>query len=310
MFITKFKRIMRSGFVNFWRNGFVTVASILVMTVTLFVMGSLMFVDAMLDSSLSQIQEKVDVNVYFTLDATDDEMQSVKDKVEGLSEVTFVELITQEQALENFRELRLSEGDETSLQALEELEENPLPARLNIRAAETDQYETIATFIESDEATAASGRDVVDKVNFFQNEEAINTLSSIINSVDRLSLIALIVFVLISILIVFNTIRLAIYTSREEIEVMQLVGASRRYIRGPFIVEGIMYGIVSALVALVLFYPVTLSIGPFTEMFFGSTNAFDYYVDNFAQMFLLLMLVGAGLGAVSSWLATKKYLKL
>lgn len=310
MFLTKFKRILRSGFVNFWRNGFVTVASILVMTVTLFVMGSLIFVDAMLDSSLSQIQEKVDVNVYFTLDATDEEMQFVKQKVEALPEVTFVEHISQEQALENFKELRLSEGDEVSLQALEELEENPLAARLNIRAAETDQYETIATYIESEEVLPSSGRDVIDKVNFFQNEEAINTLSSIINSVDRLSLVTIVIFVLISILIVFNTIRLAIYTAREEIEVMQLVGASRRYIRGPFIVEGIMYGVVSALVALVLFYPVTLSIGPFTEMFFGSTNAFDYYVDNFAQMFLVLILVGMGLGAVSSWLATKKYLKL
>ncbi|MEX2405425.1 MAG: permease-like cell division protein FtsX [Candidatus Paceibacterota bacterium] len=310
MFLTKLKRILRSGFVNFWRNGFVTVAAILVMTVTLFVMGSLIFVDAMLDSSLAQIEEKVDVNVYFTLDASEEEIQSVKAKVEGIPEVAFVEYISQEQALENFKELRLAEGDETSLQALEELEDNPLPARLNVRAAETDQYETIATFVESDRALPGSGRDVIDKVNFFQNEEAINTLSSIINSIDRLSLVTIIIFVIISILIVFNTIRLAIYTAREEIEVMQLVGASRRYIRGPFIVEGVMYGVVSALIALVLFYPVTLSIGPFTELFFGSTNAFDYYVDNFAQMFLILMFVGAALGAVSSWLATKKYLRL
>jgi cell division transport system permease protein len=90
---------------------------------------------------------------------------------------------------------------------------------------------------------------------------------------------------------------------------MKLVGASNTYVRGPFVIEGVMYGVVSALIALILFYPLSLWIGPFTETFFGATNMFDYYVDNFANFFLLLVITGMVLGAVSSFLAVKKYLK-
>lgn len=310
MLLTSLKRILRSGFVNFWRNGFVSAASVLVMTVTLFVLGSLVFVNAMLDASLEQIQQKVDVNVYFTLDATADEMQDVQEQLEAREDVEGVEFISREQALEEFREKRLAEGDDVSLQALEELDENPLPARLNIQAADTTDYEAIATFLESEGSQAATGRDVVDKVNFFQNKQAIDALTRIINSVDTLSIVVLIVFMVIAVLIVFNTIRLAIYTSREEIGVMRLVGASNMYIRGPFIIEGIMYGVIGAIVSLILFYPVALWVGPYTQAFFGTTNAFDYYVDNFAEMFILLIVVGIVLGAISSFLAIKKYLKV
>ena len=88
---------------------------------------------------------------------------------------------------------------------------------------------------------------------------------------------------IISILIIFNTIRLAIYTSREEISVMKLVGAGNFYVRGPFVVEGIMYGISSALIALILFYPVTIWMAPLTENFWRA-NVFNYYVNNFAQI--------------------------
>lgn len=306
---TLFKRILKSGFSNFWRNGLVTAASVLIMTVTLFVLGSLVFVDAMLGASLSQIEEKVDVNVYFTLDANENEILSVKDKLEVMPEVVFVEYVSREQALQEFKEKRFEEGDETSLQALEELAENPLPARLNVRAGEANQYEAIAAFLETPQARPGSGRDIIEKVNFFQNQDAIETLSNIVSSVNTLSIIILLLFVVISILIVFNTIRLAIYTSKEEIEVMQLVGATRRYIRGPFIVEGVMYGVISSVVAMILFYPITLWIGPFTQAFFGSTNAAEYYIAHFGELFILLVVSGIFLGVISSYLATKKYLK-
>jgi len=308
MFWTDTKRIMKAGFVGFWRNGVVTAASILVMTVTLFVLGSLIFLNAMLDSALGQIQSKVDINVYFTVDAPDDQVVALKTTIEGLPETASVEYVSREQALEEFS--RKHADDQLILQALEELEENPLGAHLNIRAKETDQYESIARFLDSEDALSSAGSGIIDKINYFQNKTAIDKLSKLISSVDALSFAILIIFVIISVLIVFNTIRLAIYTSKEEIAVMQLVGASHTYVRGPFLIEGMMYGFASALFAMVLFYPVTIWLGPFTEDFFGGTNVFDYYVDNFSQMFLILMLAGIMLGAVSSYLAIKRYLKI
>jgi len=308
MFWTDTKRVIKTGFVSFWRNGVVTAAAVLVMTVTLFVLGSLVFLDAMLDSALGQIQSKVDINVYFTVDAPENEMIAMKESLEALPETASVDFVSRDEAVAEFT--RKHADDQLIIQALNELDENPLGAHLNIRAKETSQYESIARYLDSENALSSGNAGIIDKINYFQNKTAIDKLSKIITSVDALSFAVLIIFIIISIMIVFNTIRLAIYTSKEEISVMQLVGASHSYIRGPFVIEGMMYGFTSALFAMVIFYPVTIWLGPFTEDFFGGTNVFDYYVDNFSQMFLILILAGVILGALSSFLAIKRYLKL
>jgi len=272
-------------------------------------MGSLIFMGAILDSSLQQLRDKVDVNVYFTVDAPEDDILSIKTALEEFPEVAYVEYISREQALEDFQ--KRHENDQLILQALEELEDNPLGAHLNVKAKETSQYESIANFLEGEDAVGGGvNASIIEKVNFFQNKVAIEKLTEIVDSIDKLSLFTMLIFAILSILIVFNTIRLAIYTSREEISVMRLVGASHGYIRGPFLVEGIMYGVISALAAIIIFYPVTLWLGPLTENFFGGTSIFDYYVDNFAQLFIMLLLAGIFLGALSSYLAVKKYLKI
>jgi cell division transport system permease protein len=299
---------VQTGFANFWRNGFVTIASVLVMTVTMFVLGSLIFVNAMLNASITQLEKKVDVNVYFTTSATENQILDLKESLEEKPEVASVEYVPRKQALQNFRQRH--EGDQLILQALEELNENPLGAHLNVQAQDPSQYESIANYIQSGNALGGDSSQIVDKVNYYQNQAAIQRLTNIIDSIDGLSLATLAVFMVISILIIFNTIRLGIYTARDEISVMKLVGASNSYIRGPFVIEGSMYGIVGGLVALGLLYPLTLWIGPFTEQFFGATNAFDYYVNNFAELFLALVFAGALIGALSSFLAVKKYLKV
>lgn len=308
MIWTKIKRVLRSGFINFWRNGFVSAASILIMTVTLFVMGSLLFLDAMLDASLDQIRDKVDVNVYFVSDAQEDDVLAIKEDLEALPEVAYVEYVSKEDAISRFRERH--QDDQLILQALQELGDNPLGAYLNVKAQEPSQYESIANFLEDENALTPGEGQIIDKVNYFQNKVAIDRLTGLTDSISTLSVLVMIVFFIISILIIFNTVRLAIYTAREEIHVMKLVGASDRYIRSPFIVEGVMYGMVAALIALILFYPITLWVGPFTESFFGATNLFDYYVDNFLQLFVILIITGAILGALSSYLAVRKYLKV
>jgi cell division transport system permease protein len=251
----------------------------------------------------------VDVNVYFTTDASEADILALRDKLDAEPPVQSVEYVSKEEALEEFR-ANHSE-DESITAALDELGGNPLRAYFNVSATETSDYQQIADYLESDAALTSAGTDIVDEVNFFRNKEAIDRLTSIINSVNTLSLGVMILFMLISILIIFNTVRLAIYTAREEISVMKLVGASNSYVRGPFIVEGIMYGIVSALFALVLFYPLTLWVGPSTELFFGEgSSIFDWFINNFSQLFLILITVGAALGAISSFLAVKKYLKV
>jgi cell division transport system permease protein len=197
------------------------------------------------------------------------------------------------------------------LQALTELDNNPLGASLNIKAKDPSQYQSIADYLGSKPIlSSADGSSIIDKVNYYQNKDAIDKLTKIIDTADRLGSIITIALIIVSILITLNTIRLAIFISKEEISVMRLVGASAAYIRGPFVVVGIMYGAVSGLITLLLFYPITLWLGRATANFFIGMNVFDYYTHNFVQIFFIIMLSGMAIGAVSSYLAVRKYLKI
>ncbi len=305
---TATKRIIRGGFIGFLRNGFVSLASILVMTVTLFVIGSLLFLGAIFNASLQELKDKVDVNVYFVTTAPEDSILALKKDLEALPEVKGVTYTSREQALATFQERH--KDDQLTIQALQELDNNPLGASLSIKAKETSQYEGIAKFLESGSALGKDGTPIIDKVNYFQNKSAIDKLSSIIDSANKVGLAVTLILIVASIIITFNTIRLAIYTSREEISVMRLVGASTMYVRGPFVFAGVLYGLIAALVTLLLFYPLALSLGPATERFFGSINIFSYYASNFAHLFLVITLSGVILGGVSSYLAVRKYLKV
>lgn len=308
MFWTNAKRIIKTGFVSFWRNGFVSFASVVVMTITLSAIGFIIFIGAILGASLAQLEDKVDVNVYFYTTAQEADILTLKGNLEELNEVASVEYVSREDALVLFRERH--QNDSLTLQALDELGDNPLGAILNIKAQETSQYETVAAFLEGEEALGAGGVPIIERVNFFENQAAIERLTQVIDATEALGYAIAAVFAVISIIITFTTIRLAIYTNREEIGVMRLVGASNRYIRGPFVIEGILYGLVSGLITLAVYYPLTLWLGPITERFFGSINVFDYYIVHFGELFIIIVISGIILGALSSYLAVRRYLKV
>ena len=305
----KLKRIVRSGFFSFWRNGFVSLSSILVMMVTLFVIGSTIFSGAILTSTLEQIKDKVDINVYLIRTAPESDILALKKDLEQLPEVLPpVTYISRDEALANFKTRH--QNDQFTLQALDELGVNPLGATLNIKAKDPSQYESIAQFLQSKSTANGSNNSIIDKVNYYQNKDAIDRLTHIINSANKLGFILTIFLIIISVLITFNTLRLVIYMSRDEISVMRLVGASTGYIRGPFFIAGAIYGFISAILTLILFYPETLWLGKTTEDFFVGLNIFHYYASNFGQTFLIIVLSGIAIGSVSSFLAVRKYLKV
>ncbi len=309
MFWIKVKRIIRAGFFSFWRNGFISLSSILVMMVTLFVIGSVIFSSVVLKSTLDQIKEKVDINVYFVTAASENDILEMKKSLEQLPEVIKpVTYISREESLEAFR--KRHENDQFTLQALEELGENPLGATLNIKAKDPSQYESIARFIESKRTQSVGTDSIIDKVNYYQNKDAIERLTKIIKSANSLGFVLTLFLVAISILITFNTIRLVIYMSRDEISVMRLVGASDKYIRGPFFVAGAIYGFLSAIITLMIFYPLTLWLGGATANFFVGLNVFSYYINHFGQIFLIITGSGIAIGSISSYLAVRKYLRV
>ncbi len=305
MFWINMKRIIRAGSRNFTRSGFTSFASVLIMTVTLFVITSLIFVQATLQSSLSDIKDKVDVTVYFVPDADESAIKNVEQALEKLPEVKSVTYTSQTQALADFKDRHAN--DYLTLQALDELSSNPLGASLNIKAKDPSQYESISKYFEHDTALSQGALTIIDKIDYHQNKVVIDRLTSLISGAERLGFIVALVLIFISIIITFNTIRLIIYMSREEINVMRLVGAGKKYIRGPFIVSGMLVGICSAFIAIIIFLPISIWLGHQMTDFLG-LNLFSYYKDNFFQLFFIMLSSGIILGGISSIFAINRYL--
>lgn len=308
MFWTNTKRIIRTGFFNFWRNGTVSIASVLIMLVTMFVIGFLIFGSAILNTSLEQLRNKVDINVTFIPTAQEADILNIKQSLERLPEVSLVTYVSRDQALEDFKAKHAN--DQAILAALGELSDNPLGATLNVKAKDPSQYESVAQFLQGKNTLSSSGVSIIDHVNYFQNKIAIDKLTKIINAAHRLGFAITLAFILISILIAFNTTRLTIYIAKDEISVMRLVGASTSYIQGPFVILGVIYGLVAGVIALLIFLPLTYWLGKLTENFFIGLNIFSYYLHQFPQIFLIIIISGIMIGAVSSLLAIRKYLKV
>lgn len=301
------KRVARYGFIGFLRNGFVSFSAVLVMTITLFVIAALMIANAALGSTLGYLEGQVAVTVYFTPEATIDQIQTLQSDLQALPEVQSVTYVSADQALANFQQRHAN--DQLTLQALNELTGNPLGAELEVQAKDPSQYPAIAQYLEAQQSQNTSIGPAIDKVDYEQNETAITRLTAIIQTSREIGIAVAIILGLASVLIAFNTIRLAIYTARDEITVMNLVGASHWYVRGPFIIAGILYGLISAAIVLLLLYPLTAALGPGSQEFLGTFNVFTYFTGSFA--YLLLVLAGSGivLGAISSYFAIRRYLR-
>ena len=300
------KRIFRSGFTSFMRNSFVSLASVFVMTMTLLIIGSLMFLNGVVGEFVSYVKDKVDVNVYFVPTANEEAIFDLTENLKNLPEVSFVEYTSRDYVLQNFRNRH--QDDQLTLQALDELGDNPFGAALSVKAKEPSQYESVAQFLD-DRTEDSQGQPFIDSVNYAQNKAVIDQLELLTTYAERFGYGVIFLFALASILITFNTLRLAIYTAREEISVMRLVGASNGYIRGPFLVEGTLYGVISALLALVFFFPLTYFLRGATSSAFN-VDIFGLYTSQLVMFFFVLLLSGIALGGISSFLAVRKYLSV
>ena len=316
MVFTSFKRIARTGFVNFWRNGFLSFAAIIVITLSLCAFGGLIFGGAFGRSLLADVKDKVDINVYFTLTASTTDMLSLQKDLQALPEVASVQYVSADQALSDFK--AKWQDNALIMQGLDEVGDNPFPASLNIKAVDPGQYANIASFLQT--KTAPDGSSIIEKVNYEQNKLIIDRLSRIIPAAEETGTVIALIFIIVAVIVVWNTIRLIVYTARDEISVMKLVGASNVYVRGPLIVSGIMYGVISAIITLILMGAFAYWSDSLVLRFAGVASASDfslvvnvlsgYFSQHFGEIFALIMGSGIVLGGVSSYVAARKYLKV
>lgn len=296
-------RIIRAGWINFRRNSFLSFGATGVLALALLVFSGLIVLNFFTDRTVSMLDEKVDVSVYFQNEAKEDQILKIKSDLEELPTVRSVAYTSSDKALEEFKQRH--KNDSLIQDSIAELDTNPLQASLNIKAVDSGQYASIAQFLEKN-----SLKSVIDKISFYENEAAINRLRSISRGLSGGGLATTFVLALVAVLVTFNTIRLTIYNKKEEIEIMKLVGASNWHIRGPFLVEGAFYGLFAAVLALVVFYPGVYLASDKLFGFAPTINLFRYFVGYMGQMFLIMFGSGLVLGVFSSFIAVRRHLKI
>jgi len=301
--LTTLFRVIKYGFLNFWRNGWLSVATLSIVVMALLVFEGLIIFNVLTKTAIETFKDKIDISVYFKIDTPEDEILRMKKSLETLTEVKIVEYISRDKALEVFKERH--KDDPTIAQSLEELQENPLMASLNIKARNPKEYAVIADNLEK-----TSFRNWFEKITFAQNAALIERLGKIIDTAEKGGMIMIILLAIIAVLVTFNTIRLAIYSNREEIGIMRLVGASGSFIRGPYVIEGIIYGLMAGVLSVIIALPIVYFISPYIEIFIPEINLLFYFTSN---LFILLgyqLLFGVSLGIISSSIAIRKYLRI
>lgn len=297
-----FKRILVQAWVSFRRNGWLSTATILVMMLTLFVIGGLILVSVIANTVLSDLENKIDISVSFKNAALENTVLEIGKEIQALAQVKDVDYVSSSDALLAFKEKH--KNDPTVLSSLEELgDENPLPATLNIKAFNPGDLKEIAKFLDSKKYPS------VEKINYFENQKVIDRLTKVISGVRTTGIALVIILGFIAVLVAFNTVRLAIYTSREEINIMKLVGATNWFVRGPFMIEGVIDGAIAAVVTSLLFLPLIWFASAKVLIFLPTVDLFKYFLDNFFEFFAILFVVGIILGMASSVIAIRRYLK-
>jgi len=302
MFVT-LSRVIKYGFQNFLRNGWLSTATIAVMFLALFVLQGLIIFNIIAKNAIATVQNKIDISVYFKNNIAEDEILKLKKSLEGLSEVKQVEYVSQEQALAEFQ---ARHKDSTVVtQAIQELGANPLLASLNIKAYNPKEYAAIAAYLNNESLSP-----LIEKVSYAQNQVVIDRLISIVDTAKRGGIALTLIAAIIAILVAFNTIGLAIYSNREAISIMRLVGASNNFIRGPYIIEGILYGLLAGVLSFAVIVPLIVYASSYIAKFIPEINLQIYFAANFLRLFGYQLLFGIILGIFSSFIAVRRYLKV
>ena len=279
-------------------------ATVSILLLTLLIFQWLILFRVASNLAVENLKDKIDISVYFKLDTDEGGILAIQNKIEEREGVKKVEYISQEKALALFKERH--KDDPTINQALQELESNPLSASLNIKANNPDDYAAIASFLDNQ----GNWQPLIDKVTYQQNQLVIERLSKIVSITEKLGLALTIFLSIAAILVTFNTINLAIYSSRDEIGVMRLIGSPNKFIVGPFIVTGIVYSIIAAVLSMAITWPLVAVAAPYLKFFTSDTSLLDYFTGNFIKLFAVQLILGIVLGAASGKIAIGKYLKV
>ena len=303
-----FVRMCRYGINNFSRNAWLTIAATAVMTITLLIIFVTLAARQTLVDTVDQIKTKVDMSIYVRTDTPDDQAAKIGDELKKLSGVQGVAYTSPAQAKQDFARENVNNRD--TLDALNEAT-NKLPGRFRVQIENINDPSQLDTFVKQNELYKKYA-DPTHKPSFSgDRRKAIVEIGRAAQFADRVGIVASVIFIAISSLIVFNTIRMAIFNRKEEIQMMKLIGADRSFIRGPFVVEAMVYGFVAALVAtglgVLALYASRDKLASYEIAVQPTIDLVTVYI---GVILLVMIVVGSLIGVISSLLATRRYLKL
>ncbi len=304
----KLERVVKTGAVNFMRNIWLALAAIAMMTITLTILLFAVVANATFSHSIADFTSRIDVSVYLKDTVTEDQRSQLINQLKQVDNVKSIEYISKEQALNIYRQQNANNKE--LLAAISETE-NPLPASLKVKPDDPNRLQAIKDFLDKKEITNLQS----DPTSYSgERKAAIDKITKATDFFRKAGIIGIIVFVVISVLIIFNTIRMTIFNRRDELIIMRLLGAGPWYIKGPFIIETMLYGIVAAVISIAVSGALFAIASSTLEASSLGLLDISYSSHYFAKHLWLVVVaqIGAGIiiGAASSIVATRRYLRL
>lgn len=292
---------------NFVRNATLAIAAMAVMLITLTIILFSIIANATFTNTIQQITDKIDISVYLKDTVNEEQRQKIMADLRAIENVKSVEFVSKDQALDSYKN---ANKDNLDLLLAISQTDNPLPASLRIKPKDPNKIDQIRAYVEKPEVKEQQS----DETSYSgDRKEAIDKISRATTFLRQAGIGGIIIFTVVSILIIFNTIRMAIFNRRDELHIMRLLGASTWFIRGPFVVETVIYGVFSAIISVVICNSLfVVSASAFEASSLGVLDikyASDYFASRFWLILTLQLGIGILIGAASSVIATRRYLK-
>ena len=305
MFLISTSRILKFTWQHFWRNIWLSLATMTIIVLTLFSLTTLVLINVIAVSATDTVKDTVDVSLYFSNAASEESVRLLQTELEKIEEIKEIKYVSAEESLAVFKEKH--KNDESIQDTLAELDENPLGATLILEAYQAEQYPLIMKKIQE-----LGADELAEKIDYEDHRILISRINQFTDKIRTFGMIISIIFILVAVLTVFNTIRMGIYIHRKEIGIMRLVGANNWYIRMPFIIEGLWYTLLSCIIFWVLVFVMLHFFGPRANEFFYGIN-FDiiqYFRQNALNIFGFEFIIIAAVNVISSLVAMAKYLRI
>ncbi|MDP2656131.1 MAG: permease-like cell division protein FtsX [bacterium] len=300
-------RVVKFAFQNFWRNFWLSIVTISIITLSFLSVNFFIFTNALVDTTIQAVENRINITVNFKTTASEPDILVLKNAVEKNSYVESAVYISKQIAFEKFRAKQEKEGNTIVTDSLDQFEENPLFASLLIKAKDINYYPAITQIISQSQYEP-----IIEKTNLDDKSKVISTLSNIKQRIQQVGWIINIFFLAIAVLIVYNTIRITIYTRKEEIGIMKLVGATNWYIRAPLVLESVIYSVIAIIATVIIVYPLLGILQPYASSYFDG-QAFDvlaFFSNNFLTIFGYELLASVVLNVISSAVAIGRYLRV